>query len=382
MRKLTLTVTRRKDGRVCKKIDGEMVYWPDEKTARAELIELAKRRDAGHAGRPAAAQITDPPLRTIGNLYRTAKRAAVKPGTWHDYEEAIDSFFRHVGKFKRPSDLRPDDFGAVRDAWAREVGPWRIDNRVQAVRTMFRWAHRVARLITSEPWYGDRFSKTSAAEKRRTRTADRIFTRDELRKILNAATGPLRTFTLLALNGGMYAADIAQIHKMDLKRVGAQWLIDNEREKTGIRRKTPLWPETVRAVAKTRDRGEHPLLFLTMFGNPWVRPGIDSIVMRYTDFLTVLGIKRPRLNFGAFKHTHVSAVGDSGDPVAARLVRGHKVVGIESHYDFPNLKRLKRITDLARQRLFTSVVRQRSSPPSSRARRRSHPSRTPVSRSA
>jgi integrase len=247
---------------------------------------------------------------------------------------------------------------------------------------MFRWAHRVARLVQTEPWYGDRFSKTSAAEKRRARTVDRVFTHDELRKILLGAKGPLRTFTLLALNCGMYAADIAQIHKVDLKRVGTLWLIDNDREKTSIRRRVPLWPETVKAIEATRDKSDRPLLFYTAFGKPWVRDGINSIVMRYTDFLTGLGIKRAGLNFGAFKHTHVSAVGDSGDLTAARLVRGHKVSGIESHYDFPNLKRLKAITDLARTRLLTSVVRERSKPPGSPARRRVRPSPKAAARSA
>jgi hypothetical protein len=388
MRKLTLTVTHRKDGRVCKRIDGQLVYWPDEETALAELQELRRRRMAGEHGRQPTALLTDAPLRTIGNLYRAAKRPTVKPETWDDYEEAIDDFFRRVGKFKIPSDLRPDDFAAVRAAWEREVGPWRIDNRVQAVRTMFRWAHRTARLIKSEPWYGDAFNKTTAGEKRQARRerearhGERIFTPDELRKILRAVREPLRTFTLLALNGGMYAADIAQIWKVDLKRVGTLWLIDNDREKTSVRRKCPLWPETVKAIDRTRDRTDNPLLFLTWHGNPWVRDGINSIVMLYTDFLGGLGIKRGGVNFGAFKHTHVSAVGDHPDHNAAKLVRGHKFSGIAQHYDFPSIKRLKSVTDLARKRLLTSVVQRRAAHPGSRARLQSRPSRRAVARSA
>lgn len=364
MRKLTLTVTHRADGRVCKRINGQIFYWPDEETARKTLVEMIR----GRAGGSVPAAVSDPDLRTVANLYRAQKRSSVSPGTWDDYEEAIDSFLAIVGKYKRLSDLLPADFGAVRSAWGSKLGPWRLDNRVQAIRTMFRWSHGVAR-ITGEPWYGDKFGKTTLADKRRERRkraavhGDRVFTRAELKKILNNVTGPLRAFTLLAINGGMDAAGIAEICKADIRKEGVHWLIDNDRGKTGVRRKFALWPETVNAVRETIDKGDGPLAFLTQRGNAWVRGEINSIVMLYTQFLDGLKIKRPGVNFGALKHTHVSAVGESGDINAARLVRGHKFSGIEGHYDFPTLDRIKAITDLARRRLFTFTNAHRPSRP-------------------
>jgi integrase len=364
MRRLTLTLTHRADGRFAKRIDGQYFIWPDEETARAELLALINRREAGEDdGISDSPGAVNPPLRDIGNQYRAARQHEVKLETWNDYEEAIDDFFSRVGKHRRASSLAPADFAKVRAAWVKQVGPWRVDNRVQAVRTMFRWAARVARLIPAEPWYGDSFRKTTAAEKRRVRRenaakhGERIFTAAELALILRRVRGPLKAFTLLGLNGGMYAADIAQLRKSDLKRIGNDWLIDNDREKTGVRRKFVLWPETVKELDKVKDRGESPLLFRTVHGNAWVREGINSIVMLYTDFLKDIGVKRKGLNFGALKHTHVSAVSDQPDLNAARLVRGHRFEGIESHYDYPSLSRIKAITDIARKRLLTSVVR-------------------------
>jgi integrase len=358
-RKLTLTVTHRGDGRVCKRIDGEYVTWPDEETARAELVELIRRRSAGVATGTVPALPADPPLRDIANAFRASRKPQVAPGTWDDYETAIDQFLASVGKYRRVADLAPGDFAAVRGKWAAKLGPWKLDNRVQCVRTMFNWAHLTARLTDRLPWYGESFSKTSAAEKRRVRRehaaehGERKFTPAELKKILASATGPLRAFVLLALNCGMYAADIAQLRHHDLRREGRHLVIDDDRGKTGIVRRAILWPETVKAIEGLR-RGED-LLFVTAHGNPWVNGETDSIGLLFRRLLDELGVKRAGVGFGSLKHTHVSAVGGHPDLNAARLVRGHKFSGIEAHYDFPDLKRIKAVTDLARKRLLTNA---------------------------
>jgi integrase len=164
-----------------------------------------------------------------------------------------------------------------------------------------------------------------------------------LKKILASATGPLRAFVLLALNCGMYAADIAQLRHHDLRREGRHLVIDDDRGKTGIVRRAILWPETVKAIEGLR-RGED-LLFVTAHGNPWVNGETDSIGLLFRRLLDELGVKRAGVGFGSLKHTHVSAVGGHPDLNAARLVRGHKFSGIEAHYDFPDLE-----TDQSRHR--------------------------------
>jgi hypothetical protein len=357
LKNITLNVTPRADGRVCKKIDGRYFTWPNEVSARAALIELARRRELGSADAPTPATPSDPPLRVIANRFRADRQQHVQPGTWSDYETAIDEFLEITGKHRVSSSLRPDDFAKVRRRWAASLGPWKIDNRVQSVRTMFRWAADVARLIDRVPWYGDSFHKSTAADKRRVERehvaahGERVFSRGELKQILNHATGPLRAFILLGLNGGMYAAEIAALRHADLRRDGPRWIIDTDRPKTLIMRKFVLWPETVKAIEVCR-RGEE-LLFLTSHGNPWVNGETNSITLLFGRLLQELRIKRRGMNFGKLRHTHISAVGDHPDLRAARLVRGQKFSGIETHYDKPDLKRLRAITDLARRRLLT-----------------------------
>jgi hypothetical protein len=391
MRAITFKLTKRADGRFAKRIDGRYFVWPDEPTARAAIIELARRREIGVADTTIPATPTDPPLRLIANLFRAARRPNVQPGTWADYETAIDQFLAVVGKHRTASAMQPDDFAKARAKWAKTLGPWKIDNRVQSVRTMFRWAHRVGRLIDREPWYGDAFRKTSAADKRRVQRehvaehGERVFSRDELKHILGTAKGPVYAFVLLALNGGMYAADIAQLRPADLRVIKVDvadraptsvkrpatlkarrrqilHVIDTDRGKTGVRRKFILWPETVKAMETCR-RGTDSL-FVTAHGNPWVQGDTNSIGMLFGRLLNDLGIKRQGVGFGSLRHTHVSAVGAHPDLNAARLVRGHKFSGIESHYDFPDLKRIQAVTDLARARLLTTAL-----PPASSRRK-------------
>lgn len=356
-RQITLKITRRADGRWCKRIDGHYLTWNSEAEARAAVLDIVRGRARGVAV-TAHAIPPDPSLADIANAFRDARMSAVKPRTWRDYEAAIDSFLRLAGKWRRANELAPADFAAVRKAWADEVGPCRLDNRVQPIRTMFRWACETARLIDKLPWYGDSFDKSTAADKRKVRRehvaehGERVFTKPELRKLLAKVNGPLRAFVLLGLNCGMYSVDVADLRAVDLKRVGRNTLIDNDRAKTGVRRKAVLWPDTLAAMKRCRrdDEGR----FVTLHGNPWVHGKTNSIAQAMYRLLKRLGIHRQGVGFGSLRHTHVSAVGDHPDLNAARLVRGHQFVGIEEHYDFPNVKRIKAVTDLARRRLLTT----------------------------
>jgi integrase len=387
MRKLTLRLTKRADGRVAKRIDGKYFTWASEDEAREFLLDLIKRRDKGLAPLTESIIPTDPPLRKIADAFRVQRKDRVKKKTWYDYDQAIVSFLSIVGRHRHVSDLRPADFTKVRERWAGRYGPWKLDVRVQAIRTMFRWAARTARLIEAEPWYGESFGKTTAADKRRVKRekvaqhGERVFSKPELQAILRAAKGPLHTFVLLGLNGGMYAADIAALRPSDLRREGRCDLIDTDREKTGVRRKLVLWPESVKGIAKHRARfGE--LLFVTVHDNPWVTDRANSIGMLFDRLLRAKKIHRAGVGFGALRHTHVSAVGDHPDLNAARLVRGHAVREIESHYDVPSIERIKAVTDLARRRLLSNVLQPASKRSATRGSRKRRGRSTSVSRAA
>jgi hypothetical protein len=381
-RRLTSRITRKTDGRWCKRIDGHLRYWPDEKSARDAVIELLRHRAAGGDGIPTVpAHPTDPLLKDIANLfYARQKDRGIRPKSLGDYKRSLDSFLAHVGKLRTTASLTPADFAKVRADWNESLGPWKLSTRVQCIRTMFRWAENEARLITKQPWYGDAFAHAPKSEKLRVRSErerdgrERKFTPGEVAKILAAAKGQMRTFVLLGLNAGIYAADIAALSPGDIKREGKNTVIDTYRVKNHIRQKFVLWPETRAAIDRTRSKISTTHLFTTMFGNPWVHGNTDSIGLRFRKLVKDLGIHRGGVGFGSFRHTHTSAVGDHPDVGARHVVRGHQISGIESHYDIPDIKRLKAVTDLARRRLLlTKPVRRQ---PASARRKKSAATRT------
>lgn len=383
------------DGRWCKRVRGVLHHFGRAGGSRdGALAEWLRVKDDLLAGRAVARQPARPSVLTVklvGDTFLSAWTAKVRDGrmkgaTFDDYLRAIDDFSAVVGAGRDPSDLRPEDFGRARRAWSDRMGPWALDRNVQAVRTMFRWAVDVARLLDRAPWYGDQFGKSTEGDKRlagrakaRTR-GDRRFTVEELATILAEAGTPLKAMVLLGLNGGMYATDIARLRRSDLKQEGRLLVVDFDRTKTGgVWWKFPLWPETREAIdaalalaRKARDPADADLVFLTVRGNPWYREnvrgegaieavsethGIGQEFDRILDAEREGGkLRRAGVGFGSLRHTHVTAVGGHPDTRAARRVRGHKVTGVERHYDAVPLERLRVITDLVRSHLLLPAL--------------------------
>lgn len=377
-------LTPEKDGRFCKRVRGALHHFGrdgDKDLALREWLAVKDDLLAGRAVRRVPVDAADgaSTLKFVNDSFLTDCTAKVnagrmKGGTFDDYYRACEEFCATVGWGRDPETLSPDDFATVRRKWSGRMGPWSLDRYVQAVRTMFNFA-LTHRLVQREPFYGDAFSKSREAEKRmaaREKTkerGDRVFTAAEIKTILANASGQLRAMILLALNGGMYARDVAALRTSDIRREGKVWVVDFARAKTGgIPWKFPLWPETKAAIdaverPKPRDAADADLLFVTLHGRPWHREhtrrdgetikasaSVDAVAQEFDKLLGTA--KRAGLGFGAFRATHVSAVGDHPDLFAARRVRGHQITSIEKHYDKIPLNRLKSVVDLARARLL------------------------------
>lgn len=429
MRKLTLSVTKRADGRVCKRIDGRLRIWADLEAARKEIINLIALRE----GQGAAASATQPgpqagiSIRTVLNLFLEDREARmidgrITKGTFLKYKDAIESFAAGVDNWKPAQDdslflmkrecpvglLTPAHFRHIRSQQARGRGACSLDVRIQCVRTGFRWAWEVARLIASPPHYGDDYHKPTKADKRADKRAgeddrgEHRFTPRELGKLLKSPklTGAIKAMVWLSLNSGMYAADCAELRWSDVRKEGKPWVVDTYREKTQVRQKFVLWAETKAAMDVWRAlcpkaKADLPmdLVFVTRHGGAWVHEtirrdkngrveggsNINSVSLIFNKLLHSLGIKRQGVGFGAFRHTHVSAAARHPDMNARMVVRGHKIEGIESHYDYQNLSVLKSVTDLVYQSLIVPALKcsqaaktRRQSPgPSQTADRRS-----------
>ena len=150
------------------------------------------------------------------------------------------------------ADLVAADFDHLRRSLAKRFGPARLGDDVKRVRGVFRYGHD-AGLIEQPIRYGPTFRGPSRRTMRveRAKRGPQMFEAQELRRMLDAATMPLRAMILLAINCGFGNTDIASLptKAVDLKN---SW-VTFARGKTGIGRRCPLWPETVAAVAQALD---------------------------------------------------------------------------------------------------------------------------------
>jgi integrase len=90
----------------------------------------------------------------------------------------------------------------------------------------------------------------------RARQGPKLFTADELRRLVASADVPLKAMILLGSNCGYGNADVfgLPLAALDLER----GIIDYPRPKTGIPRRCPLWPETVQALREPSRSVPHP----------------------------------------------------------------------------------------------------------------------------
>jgi integrase len=146
--------------------------------------------------------------------------------------------------------------------------------------------------------------------------------------LIDAAAQPLKTMLLLGVNAGFGNSDVGTVplSTVDLK---GGWL-SYARPKTGIARRCPLWPETVRAIKewlpsrpKSQSEADAGLLFVTAKGNSWAKDTSDNPVSKETrKLLDELGINGGR-NFYCLRHTFQTMADESRDFPAVRSIMGH-----------------------------------------------------------
>src|SRR5262249_21185127 len=104
----------------------------------------------------------------------------------------------------------------------------------------------------------------------------KLFTRDEIRRLLDAARPQLKTMIYLGINCGFGNADCEKLplSVLDLDR----GVTDSRRPKRGISRRCVLWPETIQALRdwlakrpEPKDPAHAGLVFMTRRRVPWAR---------------------------------------------------------------------------------------------------------------
>jgi integrase len=351
-----------------KRIHGRMCYFGKWSKVSAEdaLKKYLEQREDLHAGRkPDASKAVN--VKDLCNSFLNAKAAKRDAGelasrSWSDYEAACKLVVKHLGKTALVSSLDPDDFARLRQKMvAKGWGPATIGNTIQRCRVVFKFAYDNG-LIDRPVRYGQGFDRPSlkTMRKHRAKLGPKLFTADEIRRLIGAAGVPMKAILLLGINCGYGNSDCGNLplSAVDLDNA----FIDFPRPKTGIPRRCPLWPETVAAIREAfarRHEAKDPenagLVFVTKYGGAWAKDVPDSPVTKETKkLLLALGINgRKGLGFYTMRHTFRTVADEAKDQPAADYIMGHQSTHMSSTYrERISDARLRAVVDHVRTWLF------------------------------
>ncbi len=337
-------LTPRSDGRWCKKVRGKLYIFSG--AADEALEEWLRVKDdllAGRAPRPRSDGLT---VAGLFNAFLSAKQSRVDSDeldkrTWQDYYRACEKVISVFGKTMPVEHLTPEDFEELRQKLAKDCSPVSVRNAITRIRVAFDWGFKNDRLPRPVR-YGTAFERPSRKVllQARQKAGTKLFSREEVTKLLAAAGVQMKAMILLAINTGIGNSDLA---RLPIAAVAGGWL-DFPRIKTAAPRRAKLWPHTVKAIqAVMKDRTQlvgspyTDLLFITKYGKPWVTYSIskdddgkpdgecskDAIAGEFKKLMNALGIKRPGVGFYTLRHTYRTIADATKDVAAINLTMGH-----------------------------------------------------------
>jgi integrase len=349
-----------------KKIRGKMHYfgpWDDPDGALKKYLD---QKDDLHAGRKPRPDVQALTVKDVVNAFRNSKTklqeaGELSPRTWADYKRVCDLLVAHFGRQRIVSDLHPEDFAELRNKAAKKWGPHRLATTIQYARSVFKYAFE-EELIPTPVRFGRGFKRPTKKTMRlhRAKQGPKLFTAEEVRKLITAAKMPMKAMLLLGINAAFGNADCGNLPltALDLER----GFIDFPRPKTGCPRRCPLWPETVQALKealakrpKPKEEEHGELVFITKYGDTWGKDTSENPISREVGKL----LKKAEINgrkgigFYTLRHVFRTIADEVKDQPAADYIMGYEIPNMSSVYrETISDARLKAVSDHVRAWLF------------------------------
>jgi len=356
-------------GRWAKKVRGRLHYFGRWDRGEDPMVALQRWKDQEEdlrAGRVPRVKQNGLTLEDLSDRFLTWKKRLCDAGelshrTFLDYFGTCRRLVQFFGKSRLVSDLAADDFEALRAHLASSRGPEALAVAIKKTRGVLKYAYDQG-LIQSPVRYGQAFNRPAKRVliKARQERGPKMFSPEEIRKMLDAADPAMRAMILLGVNCGFGPSDLAKlpIKAIDLK---GGW-IDFPRPKTGVHRRCPLWPETVEAIKSYLRKRPEPrnetavgLLFVTRVGGPYVHADglANGIGPHFARLAKRLGIYRRGFGLYTFRHVFETVGGDSRDQVAVDHIMGHSRGDMASIYrEGISDERLRAVAEHVRRWLF------------------------------
>jgi len=207
-----------------------------------------------------------------------------------------------------------------------------------------------------------------------------MFEACEIHTMLNAAGVQLRAMILLGINCGYGNNDCGTLPLSILDLEGG-W-IAYPRPKTGIKRRCPLWSETIEALREVienrpspKDESDADLVFITKYRQSWAKETSTNPISAETRKLLqaidadaekeaeenktdpAAKLYRKGRTFYALRHTFETIGGESRDQVATNHIMGHSDPSMAAVYrERISDDRLRDVVGHVHQWLFGAAV--------------------------
>jgi integrase len=369
-------------GQWCKKLRGKFHYFGTDKDAA--LKRYANEWDDIKAGRtPRRDKVSVVTVAHLVNTFLTVKREKVDSGEltaamWGEYHRACERIVGTFGRDRVISDLRPADFGKLRAATSKKLGPVALSKFITMTKTAFAFAYS-DELIGVPLRYGDRFDKPPKRVMRleKHRKGTKLIPAADLIMLIDHADAQLRAMIYLGLNAGFGQADCARLQRQALE-LSAGWL-DFPRPKSGVARRVPLWPETVAALVavhpirpEPKDPADGGCVFITNQVNRWCcyrDPGngkrghnLDAVARSFRRLCHAADVEVPGGPY-SLRQVFRTVADEVKDRPAIDLIMGHADHSMAAYYrEEISDDRLRAVTDHVRQWLLAGRRQMATSP--------------------
>jgi integrase len=319
-----------------KMILGKLHYfgsWRDDQKGERGMNRWLLEKDELLAGSfPRGRKSGVATLALLVNLFLNAKKTCVEtdelsPHYWASLDNVCGELIAEFWRDRLLTDVGSEEFEKLRQNWAARWGPVRLGSEINRARVVFNYGLKVE-LLDKVMRFGE-FKRPSQKTLRLHKAAQgpKMFEADELRKMIEAASQPMKAMLLLAINAGLGNRDIAKLPLSALD-LNAGWMT-YPRPKTGINRRCPLWPETLKSIREwlaerpaPKDEANAGLVFLKVRGNGWAKDAdgrpITHECRKLLDRLKFNGAR----NFYNIRHSFETIGGDSRDQVAVDALMG------------------------------------------------------------
>lgn len=360
-------------GRWGRRRNGKVEQLPGESWQEALALYKLQAEDL-HAGRtPQLVNEDELSLKRLCNLFLTSKQRLVEsdelsPRTLAEYRFTTDRLIIAFGKNRVVCNLNAQDFSRLRNSIAKTCGPVRLGNEIVRCKSVFKFA--IDNTLIDQPVaFGSDFRKpsTKVMRKHKAESEKKLFEAGEIVKLLGIAGPQLKAAILLGINCGYGNTDVSSLvhSRIDLDSGWATFA----RTKTGIARRSPLWPETIEAIRaaiairpEPKSDADKGIVLLTVRGERLVRitekSRTDSVTSVFAKLLSDLEINgRKGLGFYSLRHTFATIGLEQADRDAMKSLMGHAAGDILANYEQagPSDARLTAITDHVRSWLLAAT---------------------------